>query len=137
MTLARDIMTSNPICCQENDPIFRAVEIMKREDTGVVPIVDSQEKPIGIVTDRDISLEVILNNLDPKSTSLSRIMHKDLVTCSPQDDLNRVIDQMKRRQVKRILVVDNNRISGIISEHDIATSTDQQKVGEMASGVFS
>lgn len=137
MTLAREIMTRNPITCRENDTVFSAVEIMKREDTGVVPIVDSNDKPVGIVTDRDICLEVILSKQDPQSTQLSQFVNKDLLTCSPQDDLNRVIDQMKNRQVKRILVVDNGRIEGIISEHDIATGTDQQKLGELASGVFS
>jgi CBS domain-containing protein len=136
MTIAQDIMTPNPMTCREQDPIRRAVEVMKQQNTGVVPIVDANEQPVGIVTDRDICLDVILNNMDPASTPIGKIMHKNLLTCSPQDDLNQVIRQMEQRQVKRILVVENQRLVGIISEHDIVTQVSQQQAGELASSVF-
>ncbi|HEY9686966.1 MAG TPA: CBS domain-containing protein [Coleofasciculaceae cyanobacterium] len=136
MPKAQDIMTQNPMTCREQDPIRRAVEVMKQQNTGVVPIVGGNDQPVGIVTDRDICLDVILNNMDPTSTPVGKIMHKNLLTCSPQDDLNQVIRQMEQRQVKRILVVENQRLIGIISEHDIVSHVSQQQAGELASGVF-
>jgi CBS domain-containing protein len=79
---------------------------------------------------------VIEKNLDPSSTPIGSIMHKNLLTCSPQDDLSRIMQQMEQRQVKRILVVENQRLVGIISEHDIVTHVSKQQAGELASGVF-
>jgi CBS domain-containing protein len=138
MPQAKDIMTPNPMTCRETDTVYDAVRIMKSADTGIVPIVDQNQSCVGVVTDRDICMQVILNNQDPKSTELVNVMSRDLLTCQPQDDLNRILDQMEQRQVKRIVVVDqNNRCIGIISEADIAQRVgDKAKVGELAKGVY-
>jgi CBS domain-containing protein len=139
MPQARDIMTPNPMTCQETDTVYDAVRIMKSADSGVVPIVDQNQACIGVITDRDICMQVILNNMDPRSTMLADIMSRDLLTCRPDEDLNRILDQMEQRQVKRIIVTDqNNRCVGIISEADIAQRVgDQHKVGELAKGIYS
>lgn len=137
MSIAREMMTANPVTCFETDPVYRAVEIMKREDTGVVPIVDSGNRCRGIVTDRDLCLDVILQDMDPRSTQLRNVMHSDLVTCSPDEDLKSILNKMKGRQVKRILVVDNDHCVGIISEADIARHESKHVVGELAEGVYS
>lgn len=137
MTKAKDIMTPNPVTCQDSDTIRQAVDVMSRENVGVVPIVDRQNRCCGIVTDRDICLDVVLSELDPNTVKLSKVMHTHLLTCSPEDDLDQVIDLMKGRQVKRILVIDGNgNVSGIISEADIAKQQGKQKVGELAEGVY-
>jgi CBS domain-containing protein len=137
MTLAQDLMTANPVVCKENDTIFQAVEIMQRQNTGVVPIVEQNQACCGIITDRDICLQVVIDNLDPKSTPISQIMTRDLLTCKPDEPLENILHQMERKQVKRMLVVDdNNRIAGIISEADIARAEGRDKVGELAEGVY-
>lgn len=137
MTTARDVMTSNPVTCRENDPIRAAVQIMERRDTGVVPILDQNDRLCGVVTDRDICLDVVLRNLDPQGTPVANVMHRDLLTCSPDEDLNQVMDKMTGRQVKRILVTEGDRCVGVISEADIARRQGSQAVGELAQGVFS
>jgi CBS domain-containing protein len=138
MTTAKDVMSRKPIACQETDSVYRAVEIMKRQNIGVIPIVDAQGRGSGIITDRDIALDIILRNLDPHSTQLREIMHTDLLTCRAEDDLNTVVEHMKRRQVKRILVTDEqDRFVGIISEADIARHTNRSVVGELAEGIYS
>lgn len=139
MPKARDIMTPNPMTCRETDTVYDAVQIMKSADTGVVPIVDQNQSCVGVITDRDICLQVIPNNMDPRSTVLADIMSRDLVSCHEEDDLNRILNQMEQRQVKRIIVTDqNNRCIGIISEADIAQRVgDQDKVAELAKGVYS
>lgn len=93
MTVAQDITTTNPITCQENQSIREAVEIMQNQDTGVVSIINSDNELIGLVTDRDISLQVVLNDLDTKQTSLSNIMQHDLITCTPEEDLEQIMPQ--------------------------------------------
>jgi CBS domain-containing protein len=135
---AKDIMTPNPTTCQDTDVVYDAVRIMKLHNTGVVPIVDQNNRCCGIITDRDICLQVILNGQDPKSTELKSIMSTELLTCEPDDDINRVLSQMGLRQVKRILVVDpDHRCVGIITESDIVQRVGKQdKISELASGVY-
>jgi CBS domain-containing protein len=138
MTQAKDIMTSNPVTCRDTDSVYDAVQVMKQRDTGVVPVVDQTNTCCGVITDRDVCLQVILNGLDPKSTPLHKVMTQALLTCKPEDSLNRVLSQMETRQVKRIIVVDdNNRCVGIISEADVVKRVeDQEKISELASGIY-
>lgn len=138
MTKARDVMTANPATCRETDSILQAVQIMKSQDCGAVPVLNAEGQCCGIVTDRDICLEVVLNNLDPKSTQISRVMHTDLVCAGPHDSIDDVVDKMTDRQIKRILIVENdNRCVGIISEIDIIQKhNDPQKKTQFVEGVY-
>ena len=139
MTKAKDVMTPNPVTCRETDSVYDAVRIMKERNTGVVPIVDQSGSCAGIITDRDVCLQVILNSQDPKSTPLQSVMTRQLLTCKPEDDIQDVLSQMEKRQVKRIIVIDDRKhCVGIISETDIVQRVqDQSKVGELASGIYS
>ena len=138
MTQVQDVMTRNPVTCYDSDLVFSAVEVMKRQDVGVVPIVDQRKRCIGVVTDRDIVLEVIYNQRDPKTTLLRDIAAKLLLTCQADEDLDTAIQLMRSRQVKRIIVVDrDNRCIGILSEGDIAQKVgDKAKLGELGKGVY-
>ena len=139
MSKVQDIMTPNPMTCYESDPVFSAVEIMKRQNVGVVPVVDRNKSCVGVVTDRDIVLQLIYNKQDPNSIKLGDIMSRDLLSCGLDDDVNQVIQLMRRRQLKRIVVLDQNkRCLGIVSEADIARNvSDQSKIGEFSKGVYS
>ncbi len=138
MQKARDVMTREPRVCREDDTVLDAVRVMKDADCGVVPVADSSGKCIGIVTDRDIVLDVLGNHLDPKKTPLTKIMTKDPVCCRPDDSLEEVVRQMKQHQVKRIPIVDEEgRCVGIISEHDVAEKDEnRQEVAEMVEAVY-
>jgi CBS domain-containing protein len=139
MPKARDIMTPNPQTCQETDTIEQAVRIMQSRNTGVIPIVDSDNCCCGIVTDRDICLRVVLNKLDPATTPLKEVISWDLLTCHPDDDIDDVLLRMERKQIKRIPVVDDNdKCVGIISEHDIVIKHDNpQKLAELSKNIYS
>jgi CBS domain-containing protein len=134
---AKDVMTSNPITCQQTDFIRKAVEVMEQEDTGIVPIVNEENSCIGVITDRDICLEVVLREIDASSTPISKIIHHKLLSCSENDDLKDVIARMKEQQVKRIIVLDGEQCIGIISEHDFVKYMDKKIVGELAEAVYS
>lgn len=136
MCLARDVMTINPSTCRENHTVYDAVRIMKREDCGVVPVVDELDRCIGIVTDRDICLHAILEHLDPEETPLSHFMSTDVVTCKETDDIETVLDIMEREQIRRIPVInDDDALTGIISEGDLARSEVKAKVSELVEAV--
>lgn len=122
MVRARDIMTPDPQLCHENDTVYDCVEIMYRRDCGIVPVVDDNGICVGVVTDRDICLDMILNRRNPDRTRVKELMTLDPLTCGPDQSLDRVIEEMEKHKVRRILVVDrHDRCIGIISEGDIAT----------------
>lgn len=130
MRACSDVMTKNPTCCTADDPVTRAAEIMKTENVGAVPVVDSEanKKLIGIVTDRDLVLKVVADNKSYSSTKVQEVMTSNPVTCFPDDKVQDVIDRMGQHQIRRIPVVDpSQRIAGIISLGDVAVRVDQPK----------
>lgn len=136
MCFAKDVMTSNPSICREESTIYDVVRVMSREDCGVVPVVDLEDKCIGIITDRDICMRLVLEHLDPEDTLASELMSEDVITCHPDDDMEEVIAKMEREQIRRIPVVDDNdHIVGIISEGDIAKSEVKPRVSELVNAV--
>lgn len=123
MCLAKDVMTPNPTVCREEHTIYDAVRVMNREDCGVVPVVDDEERCIGIITDRDICLRLVLEHLDPEDTPVSEMMTANVVACQESDDMRQVIELMRNEQIRRIPVLnENEHLVGIISEGDIAKS---------------
>lgn len=120
MLKVKNVMTKNPETCFEDDTVFDAVKIMEREDCGAVPIVDNDHKCRGIITDRDICIDVVLKHIDPAEKPVKDLMSKRPLTCNPDDKLETVMKKMERQQVRRVPVIDKDkRVVGIISEKDI------------------
>jgi CBS domain-containing protein len=125
-----EIMTKDPSCCLPSDTVFEAAQLMKSEDVGPIPIVNDKEtkKLEGIVTDRDLAMKVFAEGLDPKNTRVEEVMTTGVVTCSPDDNANNVLELMEQHQVRRIPIVDDSdRLVGIISQADIATRMEAPK----------
>lgn len=125
---ARDIMTKDPTCCLPGDTMDQVAQVMKVEDIGSVPVVESQQtkKLVGIVTDRDLAIRVVAEGRDPKQSRVEEVMTRELVTCRPEDDLGQVFQAMAQHQVRRIPVVTaDGRVVGIIAQADIATRVAQ------------
>ena len=126
----REIMTSNPRTVESSAQITEVARIMRDEDTGVVPIVDG-DRLVGTITDRDIAIRVVAEGMDPQSTSVGDVASKDLVTIDPQQDLDEALRLMAQHQVRRLPVVEEDgRLVGIVSQADVATQGDEQRVGE-------
>jgi CBS domain-containing protein len=102
---------------------MEVAEIMKREDVGLVPVVDgSTSKLIGVLTDRDIVMKVVANGRDSHGTAVSEVMTTDPCSCQEQDSVETVMQQMAAHQVRRIPIVDTTgAIVGIVSQADVAT----------------
>jgi CBS domain-containing protein len=120
-----DLMTDNPICCLPSDTVVAATRIMRDEDVGSVPVVDDQQRLLGIITDRDVALRVVADARDPGGTTVQEVMTIHPVTCHPDDDVRRALDLMAQHQIRRIPVVGaDRRLLGIIAQADIATRMD-------------
>ena len=128
MDICNDVMTKNPVCCLPDDSVITAAHLMKGRDIGSIPVVQNEltRKLVGIVTDRDLTLLIVAEGLDPKTVKVEDVMTRGLITCHPEDDLQMAIDGMSRHQVRRIPIVDHeNRIVGIIAQADVATRINQ------------
>jgi len=114
----REVMTTNPRCVSPNDSIQMAARIMKEEDTGVVPIVDNG-RAVGVVTDRDIVIRAIADGGQPNKP-VREICSQDLVCATPDMSTREATKIMSERQVRRLPVVEGDRLVGIVSIGDIA-----------------
>ena len=113
----RDVMTSNPRTVSPTDSIQTAARIMKEEDCGVVPVVENG-KPVGIVTDRDIVIRAVAEGGGERT--IREIATMDLAFVKPGDSIRDAEKLMSERQVRRLPVVENDRLVGIVSLGDIA-----------------
>ena len=114
----REVMTTNPRCVSPNDTIQIAARIMKEEDTGVVPIVENG-RPVGVITDRDIVIRAVADG-SQANKPVREIATGDLVCATPDMSTREATKIMSERQIRRLRVVENDRLVGIVSLGDIA-----------------
>ena len=135
MKKCNEVMTKNLVCCLLNDSVAKAAELMKSENIGSIPVIENEQtqKLVGIVTDRDLALQIVAEGRDATSTKVEAVMTHKVVTCRAEDDLQKALDAMAEHQLRRIPVVDeDNKILGIIAQADVATRVDQpEKTAEM------
>ena len=119
---AQDIMSKDPICVTPDTSLADAARLMREENIGVVPVVDSEasRRLVGILTDRDIAIRAVAEGRDGTTTSVGHIMTADVRTSTASDSINDVMELMGREQVRRIPVVDDRgALVGIIAQADI------------------
>jgi CBS domain-containing protein len=135
MKQCNEVMTKNPVCCLPNDTAAKVAHLMKQENVGSIPVIENAVtmKLIGIVTDRDLTMKVVAEGLDSKTTKAETVMTCDVVTCLAEDDVQKALDAMAKHQLRRIPVVDqDNQVVGIIAQADVATRVNQpEKTAEM------
>ena len=122
---AREIMTKNPKTVTRQSSVRDIAQIMRDENTGVVPVVDEGGRLQGIVTDRDIVMRTLAEGRNPIEHSAADVMTEDVEAVTPDEEVKDIINLMGERQIRRVPVVDqNDRLVGIISMGDIATRVD-------------
>ena len=114
----RDVMTPNPRAVAPGDSIQNAARIMRDEDTGVVPVVDNG-RTVGLVTDRDIVIRAVADG-GTLNRPISEICTSAVVSASPDMSTREAAQLMSDHQVRRLPVVENDRLVGIVSIGDLA-----------------
>ena len=130
MAQIRDVMTPNPATVEASTSILEAAKTMAGEDVGPLPVTEGG-RLVGIVTDRDIVVRVLAEGRDPQSTTVADIASSELVTVSPDDDLDQALRKMASSQVRRLPVVEGDRIIGIVAQADVARQAPEQQTGEV------
>lgn len=131
---ARELMTENPECLTPEDTVQRAAQRMRELDVGLLPVVDdvNSRKLRGVITDRDIALRHVAEGHESKDCPVSEAMTTgDLYTVTPEDDDQTVMERMKAGRVRRVPVMEDDRIVGIIAQADLAVRTSDAKAEEV------
>ena len=127
----RNVMTSNPKTLQSSSTVVEAAKLMKTEDVGIVPIVDG-DRLAGVVTDRDIAIQVVAAGKDPQSATVGEVASSNLVTVDPDQDLDEALRLMEQHQVRRLPVCEEDgRLVGILAQADVARQGDDARIGEV------
>ena len=119
MTLVSEVMTHDVHTCTGEQTVLEVAKVMASLGRGLMVIVDAAYCPVGVVTDTDIIRRIVIEGRDPKLTPVSKIMSKNLISILPQDTVTDAAQKMSEYRIKRLPVVENNRLVGIISHKDL------------------
>jgi CBS domain-containing protein len=114
----KDAMTRGVICVDVNDTVQEAAEVLKKNDISSV-IVTKKGDGIGIITERDIISKIVADNKNPKKVLVGDIMTSPLITINPTAAIDDAARIMRDKDIRRLIVTDNDRIIGVLSEFDI------------------
>jgi len=129
---ARDVMTPNPAVCTPDTTLDQVAKMMVQNDCGEIPIIDLNDQPVGVVTDRDIVCRVVAGGKNPMAHTAESCMTQPVVTVHADDSLEQVVTTMEKHQIRRVPVVDERGCcTGIISQADLAWAEPLSEVGEL------
>jgi len=121
----KEIMTPSPSFAQPTDTLSRVAEMMQQEDVGAIPVLEN-DRLVGIITDRDITVKAVAAGEDPKQALVSDYMATELVTGRPDMNEREALELMGREQIRRLPVVENGRLVGMVAMADFALETDDE-----------
>ena len=130
--LARDIMTPSPQCCSGETTLNDVANLMVEADCGEIPVTDSSNRLVGVITDRDIVCRAVAKGKNPSAVTAAEIMTEPVVCVNEDTTLEKVMGVMEENQIRRVPVVDAaGCCCGIISQADVALNAREGQVGEL------
>jgi CBS domain-containing protein len=126
----KEAMAKTVRSAKKTDNVGDVARLMKQEDAGFIPIVDG-ELLIGVITDRDIVINCIAEGHDPRGETAEHLMSKKVTTIGPDDDIEEAGRTMARQEIRRLPVVENGRLVGVLSHGNLVQAT-KNKIAEMA-----
>lgn len=134
-TKVQDVMTERPRAVTPLTSAAEAAQAMATEDVGALPVVE-ENKLVGIVTDRDLTVRVLANGLDPQTTRVGEVATGEPVAVRPGDDLDTALHLMAEHQVRRLAVVDDSDVVvGMLAQADVALRGSDRQVGHVVEEV--
>jgi CBS domain-containing protein len=134
----REIMTSGSLATATLDTTLEEIaNMMKAEDVGAIPVLDDNEKLAGIITDRDIVVRAIAEGEDPTECTAEDILSGQLHTIEPEAEVDQAVELMSRHQIRRLPVVEENQVIGIISLGDVSVKSGEEQAGEALEDISS
>ena len=135
MTSVSAVMTPNPAACRINTPVRDVARMMLDNDCGQIPVLDDQNRPMGVVTDRDIAIRMVANSGNVMATA-GDVMTSPIKTVRADSDLKDCISLMEEAKVRRVPVVDaSGKLAGIVALADIALAGKSKATAEVVKEV--
>ena len=134
MSRIQELMTVKPRTVNTGDSIVDAAKLMRGEDAGIAPIVDG-ERLVGVLTDRDIAIRGVAEGKDPSTTTVEEIASENLVTVAADQDLDEALRLMAQHQLRRLPVVEDGKLVGIVAQADVAKHADAERTGEVVADI--
>ena len=134
---ARDVMSTDCTCIGENETLIDAARRLADLDVGALPICGEDDRLKGMLTDRDIVVKALAQGKDPGSVKAGELGQGDsrTVTIGADDSIDEALRTMIDHKVRRLPVIDGKRLVGIISQADIATTVEEEKVGDLVEAI--
>ena len=129
----RDAMTANPRSIGASASVVEAARLMREQHIGSLPVTED-DRLVGMITDRDITTRVAAESAVPETTSVGDVYSRDLISVEPNSDLDEALRLMARHQVRRLPVVENDRLVGIVAQADIALK-ESERTGELVGAI--
>jgi CBS domain-containing protein len=127
----KDAMAKTPAFCSPETNLGAGVEIMWNRNCGILPIVDSQRRVVGVITDRDIAIAVGTRNRLPGEITVAEAATRKVQSCKPEDDIHIALDTMAENKVRRLVVVnEKNQLEGILSMDDVVLYAETKTTGK-------
>jgi CBS domain-containing protein len=134
MTTAREIMTEGAEFVDGSTTVLDAAKKLASEDYGALPVCDG-DRLRGMITDRDIVVKVLAKGLDPATTKVIDLVQGEVVTIGADDPVEEAMRTMAEHQVRRLPVIDGDRLVGMVSQADLARSGDDKAVGDTVEAI--
>ena len=128
MTTVADVMTPGVESTTSSEALRDAARTMREGDFGSMPVVDDG-RLVGILTDRDIVVRGVAEGLDPTAASVGDVASRDPVTVAPDQQLDEAMELMAHHRVRRLPVVADGRLVGVLSQADVALGAKESRTG--------
>ncbi len=129
-TKVRDAMTPGVQSVSPGETVAAAAEVMVENDVGSLPVVDGA-RLVGMVTDRDIVMRAVARGADVRTMTVGEVASRAIHTVEPDHDLDTALREMAEHQVRRLPVVEDDALVGILSQADVAIAAEGKRAGEM------
>jgi CBS domain-containing protein len=126
----QDVMHSGVTCVDDDTSVREIARIMREEDIGAVPVT-AEGEIVGMITDRDLACRVLGDGADPDSITARQVMSGRPIFCSPRDDVEDAIEVMESNRIRRLPVMDEEELVGMLSLGDISNRVRQELAGEV------
>ena len=129
----RDAMTADPQSIGASASVVEAARLMREQHIGSLPVTED-DRLVGMITDRDITTRVVAESAVPETTSVEDVYSRDLISVEPDNGLDEALQLMARHQVRRLAVVENGRLVGMVAQADIALK-ENERTGELVGAI--
>ena len=129
----RDAMTADPRSIGASASVVEAARLMREQHIRSLPVTQD-DRLVGMITDRDITTRVVAESAVPETTSVGDVYSRDLISVEPNSDLDEALRLMARHQVRRLPVVENDRLVGMVAQADIALK-ESERTGELVGAI--